>query len=44
VKLVEAADREAKALTAEADQKRSQKQMAQQARALETTTLPEDLE
>jgi N utilization substance protein A len=43
-KLVEAADREAKALTAEADQKRSQKQMAQQARALETTTLPEDLE
>lgn len=42
-KLVEAADREAKALTAEADQKQSQKQMAQQARALETT-LPEDLE
>jgi hypothetical protein len=30
-------------LTAEADQKQSQKQMAQQARALETT-LPEDLE
>jgi len=43
-KLVEAADREAKALTAEADQKQAQKQMAQQARALETTTLPEDLE
>jgi transcription termination/antitermination protein NusA len=42
-KLVEAADREAKALTAEADQKQAQKQMAQQARALETT-LPEDLE
>ncbi|MEN6336767.1 MAG: transcription termination factor NusA [Phycisphaerales bacterium] len=44
LKLVEAADREAKALTAEADQKQSQKQMAQQARALETTTPPEDLE
>jgi N utilization substance protein A len=43
VKLVEAADREAKALTAEADQKQAQKQLAQQARALETTP-PEDIE
>jgi N utilization substance protein A len=44
VKLVEAADREAKALTAEADHKQAQKQLAQQAKALETTTLPEDIE
>jgi N utilization substance protein A len=43
VKVVEAADREAKALTAEADQKQAQKQLAQQARALETTP-PEDIE
>ncbi len=41
--LVEAADREAKALTAEADKKQAQKQMAQQARALDTTP-PEDIE
>jgi N utilization substance protein A len=43
VKLVEAADREAKALTAEADQKQAQKQLAQQAKALETTPV-DDLE
>ena len=36
-RLVEAADHEAKALTAEADHKQAQKQLAQQARALETT-------
>jgi N utilization substance protein A len=36
-KLVERADREAKALTAEADQKQAQKQLAQQARASDTT-------
>lgn len=36
-KLVERADREAKALTAEADQKQAQKQLAQQAKASDTT-------
>ena len=43
VRLVEAADREAKALTAEADRKQAQKQLAQQARTLETTPR-EDIE
>lgn len=42
-KLVEKADREAKALTAEADQKQAQKQLAQQAKASEET-LREDAE
>ena len=42
-RLVEAADREAKALTAEADHKQAQKQLAQQARTLETTPR-EDIE
>ncbi|HNS18919.1 MAG TPA: transcription termination factor NusA [Sedimentisphaerales bacterium] len=36
-RLVEKADREAKALTAEADQKQAQKQLAQQAKTSETT-------
>jgi N utilization substance protein A len=42
-RLVEAADREAKALTAEADHKQAQKQLAQQARTLETAPR-EDIE